>query len=75
MANYWLSVLEMVEIVLMHYHAMRTQNWKEYLLSIRLVLPWMAIYDSTHYTRYMSIYTEDADDVCESEIGCESEID
>ena len=31
MAKYWLSFLEMVDILFMHYHAMRTQNWKEYL--------------------------------------------
>ena len=40
----------------MHYHAMHTQNWKEYLTSIRLMLPWMAIYDSVHYMRYLSLY-------------------
>ena len=55
-AKYWLSFLEMVDILLMHYHAMRTQNWKEYLTSIRLMLPWMAIHDSVHYTRYLSLY-------------------
>ena len=36
MAKYWLSFLEMVDILLMHYNAMRTQNWKEYLTSIDL---------------------------------------
>ena len=52
----------------MHCHAMRIQNWEEYiisqayaslilyLLSARLMLLWMAVYDSTNYTRYMSIY-------------------
>ena len=43
MAKYWLSFLEMVDMLFMHYHAMRTQNCKEYLTSIRLMLPWMAI--------------------------------
>ena len=56
MADYWLSFLEMVEILLMHYLAMLIQNRKEYLLSVRLMLPWMAVYDSTTYTQYMSIY-------------------
>ena len=56
MAKYWFSFLEMVNILLMHYYAMRTQNWKEYLTSITLMLPWMAIYDSVHYTRYLSLY-------------------
>ena len=56
MSQYCLSCLEMVEILLMNYHALRTQNWKDYLHSLKLMLPWMAIYESLHYTRYMSIY-------------------
>ena len=56
MSQYWLSFLEMVKILLMNYHALCTQNWKDYLHSLKLMLPWMAIYDSLHYTRYMSIY-------------------
>ena len=56
MSQYWLSCLEMVEILLMNYHALHAQNWKDYLRSLKLMLPWMAIYDSLHNTRYMSIY-------------------
>ena len=47
MADDRLSFLEMVETLLMHYHDMRIHNWKEYILSVRLMLPWMAVYDST----------------------------
>ena len=36
MAKYWVSYLEMVEILFMNYHALRTQNWDSYLQSIRL---------------------------------------
>ena len=43
MSQYWLSCLEMVEILLMNYHALRTQNWKDYLHSLKLMLSWMAI--------------------------------
>ena len=56
MARFWLSYMEMVEILYMHYHAMRTQNWEEYLTSIRMMLPWMSAYDSLHYSRYLSLY-------------------
>ena len=55
MAYYWLSFLEMVESLLMHYRVMRTQNWKEFPLSTRLLLPWMAIYDSL---KHMSLYVD-----------------
>ena len=56
MARFWLSYMEMVEILYMHYHAMRTQNWEEYLTSIRMMLPWMLVYDILHYSRYLSLY-------------------
>ena len=48
MARFWLSYKEMVE--------MRTQNWEEYLTSIRIMLPWMFAYDSLHYSRYLSLH-------------------
>ena len=54
--RYWLSFLEMVEGLLLHYHSMRCQNWENYLLSIWLMLPWMAAYDNLQYSRYLSIY-------------------
>ena len=55
-ARFWLSYMEMVEILYMHYHAMRTQNWEEYLTSIRMMLPWLFAYNSFHYSRYLSLY-------------------
>ena len=56
MASFWLSYLEMVEILFSHYHSMRDQNWDDYLLSIRLMMPWMSAYDSLHYGRYLPLY-------------------
>ena len=59
MAKYWLSYLEMIEVLFMNYHALRSQHWEEYLLSLRLMLPWMAVYDRINYTRYMTLYWAD----------------
>ena len=55
MADYWLSFWKGRNSSYA-LSCMRIQNWKEYLLSVSLMLPWMAVYDSTNYTRYMSIY-------------------
>ena len=55
-ARFWLSYMKMVEILYMHYHAMRTRNWEEYLTSIHMMLPWIFAYDSFHYSRYLSLY-------------------
>ena len=52
----WVSFLEMIEVLLMHYHTLRTKHWEEFLCSVRFMLTWMAIYNNLHYTRCMSIY-------------------
>ena len=38
MERFWLSYMETVEILYMHYHAMRTQNWEEYLTIIHATM-------------------------------------
>lgn len=35
---------------------MRDRTWEEYLLSNRLMMPWMSAYDSMHYGRYLPLY-------------------
>ena len=56
LVNFWLSYMEMVEILFLYYHSMRTQNWKEYLTFLGMMLPWMSAYDSIHYYKYLSLY-------------------
>ena len=36
--------------------ALRSKQWNEYLSSLRLMLPWMIIYDNVHYSRYLTLY-------------------
>lgn len=58
MARFWLSYMEIVEILYQHYHAMETQNWDKHWASICKMLPWMAAYGSLHYTKYLSVLSE-----------------
>ena len=53
MATYWLEFMEMVEILMMNVFAVHTCNWDEYLISLRKMMPWMVIYDQTHYGRWL----------------------
>ena len=53
MAKYWLSFLQMVEILMQNIHALRTQNWEEFKISLRSMLPWMQIYDNNKYGRWL----------------------
>jgi len=56
MAMFWMSFLNMTEILLMNLHALRTRNWEEFHASLRLMLPWMQIYDNDKYGKWMVEY-------------------
>ena len=53
--NFRLSYMKMVEIWFCHYHSMRTQNRKEYLTSLQMMLPCMSANDGIHYYKYLSL--------------------
>ncbi|KAG1664228.1 hypothetical protein GQR58_019910 [Nymphon striatum] len=53
---YWMSFIEMTEILMMNLHALRTQNWEEFKGSLHLMLPWMQIYDNDKYGKWMVEY-------------------
>ena len=53
LAQYWVSFMEMVEILTQNIHALRTSNWTEFKSSLKLMLPWMQIYDNDKYGRHL----------------------
>ena len=53
MTRLWLSFLNMTEILMMNFHASRTQNWDEFKASVRLMIPWLQVYDNTNYGRWL----------------------
>lgn len=65
MARFWTSFLEMTEILMMNLHALRTQNWDEFKTSLRLMLPWLQIYDNSKYGRWMVEYWLEIDNLPE----------
>ncbi|XP_028410461.1 uncharacterized protein LOC114533074 [Dendronephthya gigantea] len=54
--GYWLSFLEMVDILLEFVRATRVGDWSLHLSSVRRMLPWIFAYDRVHYSRYLPIY-------------------
>ena len=54
MAKFWLSFMKMTEVLMMNIHALRTQNWDEFKVSLRLMMPWLQIYDNDKYGRCMN---------------------
>ena len=53
MADYWLSYMEMVEILTMNIYSLKTRNWNMYKDSLRLMIPWMQIYDNNNYGKWL----------------------
>ena len=54
MAKYWLSFMEMVEILVMNIHSLKIKNWSQFKDSLRLVLPWLHLYDNVNYAKWLS---------------------
>ena len=59
LSAFWLSYIDMVELMLHMIRASREGNWMLHLACIRQMLPWCFAYDNTNYARYMSIYYND----------------
>ena len=56
MVNFIVSLMEMIEILFLNIDSIRTHNWKEFLNSLRLMMPWFLIYDSVNYGRWLPVY-------------------
>jgi len=52
LAEYWVTGMEMVDILTQNIHSLRTRNWTEFKSSLKLMLPWMQIYDKDKYGRH-----------------------
>eukprot|EP00112_Aurelia_sp_Birch-Aquarium-sp1_P005737 Seg165.6 transcript_id=Seg165.6/GoldUCD/mRNA.D3Y31 product="hypothetical protein" protein_id=Seg165.6/GoldUCD/D3Y31 len=51
MAKYWLSFLQMVEILMQNIHAQRSRNWEEFKISLRSLFA-LQMYNNNKYGRW-----------------------
>ena len=56
LSKFWLSYLDMVEILLRRLRASREGNWELHISAIRSMIPWCFAYDNVNYARYLSSY-------------------
>ena len=56
MANYILSIMDMIEILFLNIDSLRRKDWAEFKNSLRLMMPWLLMYDNVHYGRYLPIF-------------------
>lgn len=54
--SFWLTYIEMVEILLLFIRATRENNWDLHLSTVRSMLPWFFVADRVNYARYGSVY-------------------
>ncbi|MES9881053.1 MAG: hypothetical protein ABW185_09250 [Sedimenticola sp.] len=56
LACFWMSYVDLVEIMLTLLRASREGNWPLHLHAIRSMIPWCFAYDKQNYARYLSVY-------------------
>lgn len=56
LSAFWMSYLDMVEILLGLIRASREGDWILHLASIRAMIPWCFAYDRINYARYLPYY-------------------
>lgn len=59
LAKFWLSFLEMCELLFNIIYATRSGYWSLYLVSLRQALPWFFAYDRPNYSRYLTAHYQD----------------
>ena len=59
LARFWLSYLELCELMLNLIYASRTGSWELYLSCIEEVIPWAFAYDRQNYARYLIPFLDD----------------
>ena len=56
LSAFWMSYLDMVEIILGLVRATREGDWLLHIASIRAMIPWCFAYDRLNYARYLTFY-------------------
>ena len=56
LTKFWMSCLDMVELMIALIRASREGNWHLHMYAVREMIPWCFAYDKHNYARYPSIY-------------------
>lgn len=59
LSAFWMSYIDMIELLLHMIRASREGNWELHLSCVRKMLPWCFSYNAINYARYMSAYYSD----------------
>ena len=56
LSKFWLSFLDMIEILLHLNFAIRTGHWDLYVEAVNGAFPWFFAYDRQNYSRYLTTH-------------------
>jgi hypothetical protein len=56
LSQFWMSYLDMVDILLGMIRASREGNWLLHMDAIRKMIPWSFAYDKRNYAKYLTVY-------------------
>ena len=56
LSAFWMSYIQLVDVLLALIRASREGNWHLHLHAIREMIPWCFAYDKVNYARYLSAY-------------------
>ena len=57
--SFWMSYLDIVQILLNLLRASREGDWELHLSAVRKMIPWCFAYDNLNYARYLSAYVSE----------------
>ena len=64
-AFYWFTTMEMIIVLSMFVRSIINCNFELYMHSLRAMLPWFFALDHTHYSRWLTVYVNDLEDLQE----------
>lgn len=65
LSEFWVSYIDMIEILLSLIRASREGDWSLHLSSVRSILPWCFAYNNINYQRYLSAYLSEMSNLSE----------
>lgn len=60
----------MVEVLLLNIHALHTQDWDAFTCSLRMMLPWLQLYDNNKYGRWLIEFWLEISSLTEDKAQC-----
>ena len=62
-ASFWFSFIQIINTLLSFIRALKNADWNLHNQSVREMIPWIFAYDRQNYSRYLSLYWSEMQDL------------